>query len=213
LTEETPASTGQLSPDGYWWWNGTQWVSAVSPDGRWRWDGERWVVNEVATRTYGPVRYEPTPDTRKLQVVVTAYLLVALVFGAVSLPFTIHPSIDAALRNSSSTVDPATIDAIVSAALVVAIVFAVLWQGLLILGTWMLWRWIYYVLMILGGLGAFTIFSDSLALGGVGTSAVLPKWSLSLSAVLALVNLGLAIWMFVLWRRHQSAWARRAIPI
>ncbi len=39
---QAPAS-GQLSPDGRFWWDGLKWVSAFSPDGAWRWDGKQWV--------------------------------------------------------------------------------------------------------------------------------------------------------------------------
>ena len=35
-----------LSPDGWWFWDGTAWVPAVSPDGSWRWDGSAWVTND-----------------------------------------------------------------------------------------------------------------------------------------------------------------------
>ena len=42
----------QFSADGYWRWDGTDWVAAtaedhigrLSPDGYWRWDGTDWVV-------------------------------------------------------------------------------------------------------------------------------------------------------------------------
>ena len=47
---------GQISPDGKWWWNGKQWVSAASADGRWQWDGRNW----VATSPVGSSRHEPS---------------------------------------------------------------------------------------------------------------------------------------------------------
>jgi hypothetical protein len=34
--------TGQLSPDGNYYWDGVQWARAISPDGAWRWDGNTW---------------------------------------------------------------------------------------------------------------------------------------------------------------------------
>jgi len=37
------ASGTTFSPDGYWWWDGSQWRPALSPDGLWRWDGRAWI--------------------------------------------------------------------------------------------------------------------------------------------------------------------------
>jgi len=34
-----------FSPDGFWWWDGTQWKAAVSPDRLWRWNGQAWEPN------------------------------------------------------------------------------------------------------------------------------------------------------------------------
>ncbi len=33
----------QFSPDGRWFWDGTNWQPAISSDGRWRWNGYTWV--------------------------------------------------------------------------------------------------------------------------------------------------------------------------
>ena len=33
----------QFSPDGLWWWTGSEWKPAISPDRRWRWNGAAWV--------------------------------------------------------------------------------------------------------------------------------------------------------------------------
>jgi len=43
---------GQLSPDGRYMWNGTQWMSAISPDGRYRWDGSGWIPVSVGPSAY-----------------------------------------------------------------------------------------------------------------------------------------------------------------
>ena len=45
MTQEvllTKVVAGTLSPDGYFFWDGAQWRSAVSSDGFWRWDGAAW---------------------------------------------------------------------------------------------------------------------------------------------------------------------------
>jgi hypothetical protein len=33
----------QVSPDGWWYWDGRQWQPAVTADRRWRWDGRGWI--------------------------------------------------------------------------------------------------------------------------------------------------------------------------
>jgi len=44
----------RLSPDGHWWWDGSDWRSVVSPDGWWRWNGERWVAARAQPQRAGP---------------------------------------------------------------------------------------------------------------------------------------------------------------
>ena len=187
-------------------------MSAVSDDGRWRWDGQRWIPNEVGVRSIGPVRYEATPDTRKLQIAVTAYLVASALYTSFLVPQTMEASMQNALRTTPGY-DPSILGGMMTGITIFAIAGSVIWAGVLLLGTWSLWRWVYYLLMVLGALSAFSVLSNSLALAGMGTSAILPAWSLGLGIVYALLYFGLALWMFLLWRRYQSAWARRVIPI
>src|SRR6266550_6621203 len=41
----TPRPATMFSPDGFWWWDGTQWKAAVYPDRLWRWNGQAWEPN------------------------------------------------------------------------------------------------------------------------------------------------------------------------
>jgi len=41
-----PSPRGRLSEDGRWWWDGSQWQSAISGDGHWLWDGAKWIARE-----------------------------------------------------------------------------------------------------------------------------------------------------------------------
>ncbi len=34
---------GQLSSDGKWYWDGSQWAPSMSPDGHYRWNGSQWL--------------------------------------------------------------------------------------------------------------------------------------------------------------------------
>ncbi|MDX6230199.1 MAG: hypothetical protein QOI76_3589 [Frankiales bacterium] len=69
----------QLSPDGMWEWNGTQWVPAeqqqaapepepvkverqLSPDGHWEWDGSAWVPAQQEAVAPVPAGAHVSPD-------------------------------------------------------------------------------------------------------------------------------------------------------
>ena len=53
---DQPGSTTRYSPDGRWWWDGSEWRPALSPDGLWRWDGERWVPAQASGAAAAPAR-------------------------------------------------------------------------------------------------------------------------------------------------------------
>jgi Flp pilus assembly pilin Flp len=56
----TPSSPGTprptFSPDGLWWWDGSEWKPAISPDGRWRWNGTGWLPAQPAQAYAQPRR-------------------------------------------------------------------------------------------------------------------------------------------------------------
>lgn len=63
-TAASPISQNAIgvSPDGFWYWDGSRWLSTISPDGLWRWDGLQWAP---ASRSRMPVpppidRWQPT---------------------------------------------------------------------------------------------------------------------------------------------------------
>jgi len=39
-------AAGAMSPDGGFYWDGAQWLSALSPDGHWTWNGATWVATQ-----------------------------------------------------------------------------------------------------------------------------------------------------------------------
>ncbi|TMF40780.1 MAG: DNA polymerase IV [Chloroflexi bacterium] len=42
-----PRRQTMFSPDGFWWWDGSQWKAAVSADRLWRWNGQAWEPNRA----------------------------------------------------------------------------------------------------------------------------------------------------------------------
>lgn len=56
-------TAGAMSPDGNFYWDGAQWISALSPDGHWRWNGAEWVPRESVS---GPSTLHPYISPREL---------------------------------------------------------------------------------------------------------------------------------------------------
>ncbi len=68
--------SGQLSPDGQYYWDGAKWVSLVSPDGAYRWDGGSWRSTASSPRVRG-----------RAAALIAGSVLVALVLGGVAVIF------------------------------------------------------------------------------------------------------------------------------
>jgi hypothetical protein len=66
--------SGQVSPDGHYYWDGGQWKTAISPDGGWRWDGSAW----------RPVS-APKGRASRLPWIVAAVVVASIVVGSVGL--------------------------------------------------------------------------------------------------------------------------------
>ena len=50
---QPPSRRTAFSPDGLWWYDGSQWRPAISPDGLWRWNGHAWEPARAAARPGG----------------------------------------------------------------------------------------------------------------------------------------------------------------
>ena len=202
-----------LSPDGLWWWNGTEWVSALSPDGRWRWDGEHWVLNAVAATGQVARRYmlAPTQETQPLQLAVIAYLIISAAIGIYAIP---NAGADAIRSSpffvSDTNAGQASLNAILNTYIGLGIGAVVIWNGLLVAGAWLRWRWVYYVFMVLAVFGAFGVLGGLISLAGNSSSptAVMAF----VNVVLGLAEIGIAVWMFRSWREHRTAWAMQHVP-
>lgn len=183
------------SPDRRWWWNGAQWVP-VQP--------------AAAYRT----RYEETPWTRKLQLAILALQAVGLVVGAIVGPTVFKQAIvnNPDLNDPNLRSDPQTaafLQNLLTGTIVFAAVLSVVLLAVIVIGVIKLWRWLYWYLMISYFLAVLSIPGNLTYVFGNGPIR-LPAWILLIQLPLALVQLGLAIWMVIALRRY-GAWARRTI--
>ncbi len=207
------------SADGDWFWNGQEWIAARSPDRAWWWDGAGWVPAKAPV----PVRfeYQATPWTRRLQLLVVGLTVLGLAVLAISFPTLVNQIVQQWIdRAISSQPGPAPADVAqlhrmmtvtMNAALAFALVFSIGLYGVLFLGVWKLWRWVFWYFVGVGFLAVLAIPQDVVYALGIGPYR-LPLAFIVPSALQALVWLALSIWMVVLYRRYGT-WARRRVPV
>jgi hypothetical protein len=218
----------KLSEDGFYYWDGRQWISTLSPDGRWRWNGYSWVpVAPMASPVYpnyqqpATVRV-PTPWTKPMQYAVAAWYALAGVY-ALSLPFWMSGVMTQAFNQSlqrqvqiNPNVSPpppelvSSMASMMSGILWASAIFAIAVCAVLVIGALMRWRWIFWVVLVLLGLGTLALPLNLIgALAGSTYAANLyglPAWTSWLSVAIGIPNVALFVWMLVALIRY-GAWA------
>jgi hypothetical protein len=225
---ETP-----LSPDGMYYWDGTNWVSTLSHDGRSRWNGSAWIPvgsPQIAPGGYYPparTTREPTSWTKPLQYAVAAwYVLSAIYF--VSLPFWMSGPMSQVLNqsiqrqqalNPSATPLPAdfasTMGSFMTGTLWVAAFIGVVICAVAVIGALNRWTWLYYVVLVL--LGLTTISIPLNIVSAVSASALsstsgfsMPSWIYLTGILFSIPAVALFVWMLVAQIKH-GPWAMRRI--
>lgn len=66
-----------FSPDGEWWWSGTDWKPAISPDRRFRFDGENRAMGEWVEGTLANM------NSRTTRTAMITVGVIALILGGV----------------------------------------------------------------------------------------------------------------------------------
>jgi hypothetical protein len=176
----------------------------VSPDGQFRWDGQQWVPLAANYR-------EPTAWTRPLQLVTAAYLVIGLVYSVVTTAlFLTAANMERVLRASNANLGGDQVSQAVNlsilAAWAVVIVLAVV-SLLLAVGSFLGWRWVFWVALVWLALNSVGVLSNLNALANSGTQ-VEPAAAVVGSLLLSLVALGLFIWFVVALVRY-GPWAMR----
>jgi len=211
----------KLSDDGLYYWDGSRWISTLSPDGRWRWNGTAWVpLTGMVAPAYQPYQAYPQPAaprvpsrwTRPMQYAVAAWYALSGLY-ALSLPFwmsglmsqIVNRSIQqSAAQNPDVSPPPAdvvsSLSSIFTATLWVAALIGAAIAAVIIIGALKRWTWIFYVVLVLLGLGAISLpFNLISAIAGTATLSLysLPSWVSWLSVVVSIPGAALFVWMLV----------------
>jgi hypothetical protein len=144
---------------------------------------------------------EAAPAARTLTRVLFAFGALALVFlGAVYL-FAPEIFLDTLMLQPSAAVRRPLI-------VTVFLVAVVLWVVLVGVGIVRRWRWVFWLIVVAFTFSALQIPATVLELAGILTVGV-PVWYSVLRALVAVIELGIGIWMLRLYRRYGVwAWGR-----
>jgi hypothetical protein len=212
----------RLSEDGLYYWDGRQWISTLSPDGRSRWNGYAWVpvasMTPVAAPAYAyyqqpATAWAPTPWTKPMQYAVAAWYALAALY-AVSLPFWMSGVMTQAVNQSfqrqaqlNPNVSPpppeflSSMTSMMSGILWASAIVAVVVCAVLAVGAVMRWTWIFWVVLVLLGLGTLALpFNLISAVAGSTYAASLyglPSWTPWLSVAIGIPTAALFVWMLV----------------
>jgi hypothetical protein len=146
---------------------------------------------------------EAAPAARALTRVLFAFGALALVFlGAVYL-FAPEIFLDTLMLQPSAAVRRPLI-------VTVFLVAVVLWVVLVGVGIVRRWRWVFWLIVVAFTFSALQIPATVLELAGILTVGV-PVWYSVLRALVAVIELGIGIWMLRLYRRY-GVWARGRAP-
>jgi hypothetical protein len=179
-------------------------VGDISPDGQLRWDGVQWTLLARGHR-------EPTSWTLPLRRTVAAYLAVWGIETIVTAA--LYLSVSTAERSLRAASPQMPADQVHSAAelsyavaLVVAAVVAVALLGLAA-GSFIGWRWVFWVDLVVLALNSIGVLTNALALTSRATQT-LPPAVIGLNLLLSVASLAVLVWLIVAAARF-GPWAMR----
>jgi hypothetical protein len=226
--------SSQVSPDGMYYWSGTEWLSTLSPDGRHRWNGKTWVPvsSQVLMPVYPTAAARPrvpTSWTRPLQYGVAAFYTVSALFS-LTLPFwmggIMSQAVNQSIQNQQRLYPDAspmpadlvnTMTSIGTGVAWFAALFSIAICVIVIVGALKRWTWIFYVVLVFLGLGVISVPLDLIdALAGSSFSGVsgfsMPSWIYWIGVAESIPTTALFVWMLVaVIKRGPWAMARPAV--
>jgi hypothetical protein len=169
-------------------------VGQVSADGQFRWDGTQWVPIPKGQR-------EPTPWTRPMQLGAAALFAVEAIYSVLtSLLFINHDSMLRALQAQGTQIPSGTdVNTVVNLSIgfaVGVVIFIAVLELVAALGSYLGWRWMFWAALVLFGLGGLGAFTNLGTFARPNTSPI-PIGAVAVSELLSFASLGLFIWMLV----------------
>ena len=211
--------SARISPDGMYYWDGAQWVSTLSRDGRYRWNGSAW--QPVGAPYYAGTPYvaprvvrTPTSWTRPLQYAVAGWYALSALYS-LSLPFWMSGMVATIMDQTfqrqaalNPDVSPPPAELVQS---MTTFMNGIMWVGVVIgfgicvffiIGALQRWTWIYYVVLVLLGLGALqgplnlvNIFNSSAYASATGYA--FPTSFYVVGLIVWIPSTALFVWMLV----------------
>jgi hypothetical protein len=166
----------------------------ISADRQFRWDGQQWVPLAPGFR-------EPTPWTRPMQMITAALFVLSALSSIISTAiFVNHDSVLRAIKAQGTQIPSGIdIDTVVGFSIgvtwAIVIFFAVLEVGAAI-GSYLGWRWIFWVALVLFGLSGISALTNIGSLTHPDRSPI-PIGGVIASEVFAICGLAIFIWMLV----------------
>ncbi|HAC45893.1 MAG TPA: hypothetical protein DCF65_07465 [Chloroflexi bacterium] len=166
----------------------------ISADGQFRWDGQQWVP-------LGAGRRVPTPWTRPMQLAAAGFFALSAISGLViTLAFVNHDSVLRAVHAQGGQIPTGTdIDTIINATVGltygVAIFFAAFYLVAAV-GSFLAWRWMFWAVFVLCGLSTIGGLINLRSFANVDQSPV-PVGGLVVDELIAMLGAALFVWMLV----------------
>lgn len=166
----------------------------VSADGQFRWDGQQWVPIAPGTR-------EPTPWTRPMQLAAAALFVVEAFYSViVTVVFVNHDSMLKVIKAQGTQIPAgSSIDTVINIAIagtVAVVVFFSVCELVGALGSYLGWRWMFWVALVLFGFGGLGALTNIPTLIRPETSPI-PLPGELVSELLSILSLATFVWMLI----------------